>query len=440
MKVAFVFPPNWTPHSDGSLQIWNREVTTRLAKRCDLLVYSSLHSFKARDMVDGVRYRRFSARWDNRFLKRFQLFHDAFHMPGPLFNSDLWYLGYALQVALDLRKNHRDIVHVYNYPQFAAVLEWLNPTSRIVLNMHGEILTQVKFRNLTSKLNSLYLIVSCSDLITNGIRRAFPDVAIRCKTLPMGLTPEKFPDRLPRAKRERDTSKRVLHIGRLSPEKGVHVLVDAFNLIVRQVPDATLTIVGPEWVAPRTDYADLCLSKEVMDCLAPFFEGSYLEQIKKRVGPEAAGKVHFAGLVSHSDVNTWYANADVYVAPGYYESFGMSIIEAMAAGLPVVACRGGSVPEVVSDGETGLVVDVGDPSAIAEAVVKLFSDPALCDSISDTAHENVRQKYSWDTIASTLFGWYSEALRVTYKDQLGNAEPRIDAASVASSSSQSPRN
>ena len=322
MKIAFVFPPNWTPHSDGSLQIWNHEVTTRLSKCSDLLVYSGLLSFKAHDVVEGVRYRRFSPRWDNRFLKRFQLLHDAFGISGPLFYSDLWYLGYALRVALDLRKHPRDIVHVYNYPQFAAVIKWLNPATRVVLNMHGEILTQLKFRNLTSRLNGLDLVVSCSDLITDTIRKAFPTVANRCKTLPMGITPEVYGN----ASADGPTSKRVLHIGRLSPEKGVHVLVDAFNLIVQQVPEATLTIVGPEWVAPRADYADLVLPKEITDGFAPFYKGSYLEQVKQRVSPEASGKVHFAGLVPHNQVHNWYSNADVYVAPGYYESFGMSII------------------------------------------------------------------------------------------------------------------
>jgi len=440
MKVAFVFPPNWTPHSDGSLQIWNHQVTTRLAKVCDVLVYSGLLSFKSHDVFDGVRYRRFSPRWDNRFLKRFQFLHDAFHIPGPLFSSDLWYLGYALRVGLHLRRHHRDVVHVYNYPQFAAVIKWLNPTSRVVLNMHGEILTQLKFRNLARRLSTLDLIVSCSDLISDGIRRSFPAVLNRCKTLPMGITLESFPVRKDNIYSVKPASKRILHIGRLSPEKGVHVLVDAFNLIVRQFPDATLTIVGPEWVAPRADYADLCLPKEVTDGFVPFYEGSYLEQIKKRVCPDAAGKIHFPGLVSHSEVHAWYENADVYVAPGYYESFGMSIIEAMAAGLPVVACGGGAVPEVVSHGRTGLVVDVGSPSAIAEAVAKLFLDPALCDSISVAARAEVRQKYSWDTIVSTLFGWYDETLRVSCNKQLVNAPPRADTVSVASSPSQPPRN
>jgi glycosyltransferase involved in cell wall biosynthesis len=433
MKIAFVFPPNWTPHSDGSLQIWNREVTTRLAKSCDVLVYSGLQSFKAHDIVDGVRYRRFSPRWDNRFLKRFQILRKAFHISGPLFSSDLWYLGYALRVAWHLRRHHRDIVHVYNYPQFAAVIKWFNPTTRVVLNMHGEILTQLKFRNLASRLKRFDLIVSCSDLITGAVRQTFPSVANLCKTLPMGITPEVFSGCLRSEEGERATSRRILHVGRLSPEKGVHVLVEAFNLIVRQVPDASLTIVGPEWIAPRADYADLCLSKETMEDVGQYFQGSYLEHLARKVSPDAAGKVHFAGLIPHSQVHTLYENADIYVAPGFYESFGMSIIEAMAAGVPVVACRGGAVPEIVSDGRTGLLVDVGDPPAIAQAVIRLFSDPGLCNSISDAARRMVFERYSWDTIASKLLRFYGEVLRVGSANQPEEAANEIEAISIPSS-------
>jgi glycosyltransferase involved in cell wall biosynthesis len=439
MKIAFVFPPQWTPHSDGSLQIWNREVTTRIAKQCDTLVYSGPQSAKSDDLVDGVRYHCFPTRWDQRFLKRFQLLYRFFRISQPIFRSDLWFLGYAFRVALHLRRNHRDIVHVYNFPQIAALIKWLNPATHVVLNMHGEILTQLKFRNLASRLKKMDLIVSCSDFVSGGIRRRFPDSASRCKTLPMGITLESFNGRATDAE-DKPSSKRVLHIGRLSPEKGVHVLIDAFNLIAREVSDATLTIVGPEWVAPRADYADLCLPKEITDSLAPFFEGGYLEQLQKRVIPEAAGRVHFAGLVSHSEVHEWYAKADIYVAPGFYESFGMSIIEAMAAGLPVVACRGGAVPEVVSDGETGVLVEVGDSFAIARAVLNLLSDPGLRNSISRAAQKEVRAKYSWDLIASTLMEWYGHTLSGAYKDQLGGAGPGIDALSTAPNSSQPRRN
>src|SRR6266849_2184932 len=103
MKIAFVFPPIWTPHSDGSLQIWNREVTTRLSRYAEVLVYSAkFDSDPPEPIIDGVYYRRFSTRWDDRFLKRFRYFRDLLGLDGPLFQSDLWYPGFCARVALDL--------------------------------------------------------------------------------------------------------------------------------------------------------------------------------------------------------------------------------------------------------------------------------------------------------------------------------------------------
>jgi glycosyltransferase involved in cell wall biosynthesis len=184
--------------------------------------------------------------------------------------------------------------------------------------------------------------------------------------------------------------------------------VDAFELIYREYPDATLTIVGPEWVAPREHIADLCLERDVVARLAPFYEGSYLSHLKARLSKEALNNVTFVGLVSHRSIPNYYAASDIYVSPSLYESFGMSIIEAMAAGVPVVAARGGAVADLVSDRETGLVVDSGNPAALAAALMGLFSNPGLRSSIASEALRQVRQ-FSWETICSALMQLYCEA-------------------------------
>jgi len=174
MRIAFVFPPMWSPHSDGSLQIWNRQVTTHLSKSSDVLVYSGLFGLKSDENIDGVQYRRFSTRWDNGFLKHFRLIRGFLGVNGPLFKSDLWYVGYYLRVALDLRRKACDIAHVHYYPQFASLIKRLNPKLRVVLHMHGEWLTQVRFNNLNSRLRQIDLVVSCSEFITKSIVTRFP--------------------------------------------------------------------------------------------------------------------------------------------------------------------------------------------------------------------------------------------------------------------------
>ena len=409
LKVGFVFPPMWTPHSDGSLQIWNREVTRRLSKSFEVLVYSGLFSFAPDDCVDGVRYRRFSTRWDQRFLKRFQFIHRALRLRRPLFATDLWFPLYAWKVAWDLRKQNCDLVHVYYYPQLASLIKFFNPAVRVILNMHGEWLTQIDFTNLEARLEKIDAVVSCSEFITESTRARFPRIAHRCRTAPMGLSPDTFSGDFQNAHPENPSPRRLLCVGRISPEKGVHILLDAFELILAKYPDATLTIVGPEWIAPREGLVDVCLAKEVIDGLAPYYEDSYLWQLKQRLSPEAARRVTFAGLVAHREVAGFYANADIYVSPSLYESFGMSVIEAMAAGLPVVAARVRSFEDLISDGHNGLLVQAANPPAIAEGVIKLFENDALRTSISSASRQMICEQFSWEKITATLAQIYHDA-------------------------------
>ena len=403
MKIAFVFPPMWSPHSDGSLQIWNREVATRLAKSAEILVYSGRFSPESPGSVNGVQHRYFSTTWDERFLRLFRSIR-KFFAAGPLFPSDFWYLGYYLKVALDLRKQGRDVAHVHYYPQFAALIKTFNPRVRVILHMHGEWLTQVNFRNLRSRLRRLDLVVSCSEFVTRAVRSAFPAIADCCKTVPMGLAPEDFSSA---AARSRDySSNKLLCVGRISPEMGVHVLLEAFELVIRQFPDATLTIVGPEWISPRGDITDLSLDKDVIAGLEPFYNGRYLEQLRERLSPAAAERITFAGLVAHHDVPSFYEAADIYVCPSLYESFGVSVVEAMAASLPVVATRVGVVPELITHRRNGLTVDANNAQAIADAIGELFQNPALRHSIASAARETVGTQFSWETICASLTRMY----------------------------------
>ena len=410
MKIAFVFPPIWTPHSDGSLQIWNREVATRLAKFHDVFVYSGIFDSELWDSLkDGVHYRPLSTRWDQRFARGLRFLHRLFGFRAPLFQSDFWYPMYCLKVALDLRKQNCDVAHVHYYPQFAALIKRLNPNLRVVLHMHGEWLTQVNFNHLGPRLSSIDLVISCSEFVTKAIRKKFPEIMNRCQTIPMGVSPDAFCRAWQAHQANGTFRKRLLCVGRISPEKGTHVLLDAFELIVRQYPDATLTVVGPEWIAPREDITDLCLRKEVIESLEPFYRHGYLEQLRRKLSPAAARQITFTGLVGHGDVPTFYENADVYVGPSLYESFGVSILEAMVAGLPVVATRVGAVPELIAHGRTGFIVETADPEGIAGAIQQMFENPGIHNSISHSAHDAVVRQFSWDTICSTLIRMYTGA-------------------------------
>jgi len=86
----------------------------------------------------------------------------------------------------------------------------------------------------------------------------------------------------------------------------------------------------------------------------------------------------------------------------------MPIVEAMATGVPIVATRGGGTPELVVDGETGLLVERGDASALAEAILRLLSDEKLRKSMGRAARKRAVELFSWDQIVKNLLYLYQE--------------------------------
>jgi glycosyltransferase involved in cell wall biosynthesis len=88
---------------------------------------------------------------------------------------------------------------------------------------------------------------------------------------------------------------------------------------------------------------------------------------------------------------------DLFVCPSLYEGFGIAIVEAMAAGRPVVASNTGGIPEIVADGDTGLLVPPGNPTALAEAIASLLSDPARARAMGARGRQRVRERFLVET-------------------------------------------
>lgn len=101
--------------------------------------------------------------------------------------------------------------------------------------------------------------------------------------------------------------------------------------------------------------------------------------------------VSLAGEVPHEEVPSYLALADAFIHHSRYESFGLGVLEAMQAGLPVIACNVGAVPEVITDGMEGLLIPPSDPVAMAAAVARLADSPQLRTRLAAAAHERAAQ-------------------------------------------------
>lgn len=113
-------------------------------------------------------------------------------------------------------------------------------------------------------------------------------------------------------------------------------------------------------------------------------------------------RVEFAGLVSQEKIPNYLHHADIFVRPSLSEGQGISFIEAMAAGLPVVATPVGGIPDFLQDGETGVFCRPRDPQSIAQAVKRLIDDAALRERVVKNALQMVKEKYDWDLIAQDM--------------------------------------
>ncbi len=127
---------------------------------------------------------------------------------------------------------------------------------------------------------------------------------------------------------------------------------------------------------------------------------SELKSLTKKLSLE--NRVKFLGFVEHKEAPAFLQASDIFVRPSLSEGMGNSFIEAMAAGIPVIATPVGGIVDFLKDGETGLFCKVRNPESIADAVNKLLNDKNLVDALTSNARKMVQEKYDWDLIAKAM--------------------------------------
>ena len=414
MKIAFINQP-WNrialPIQSGSIAIWTYEVARRLAPSFEVIVYGRRgEGDKETDRDKGVEYRRIPISQDL-FLQRVARRLPVGVLKMPLrFDRAPYFMGYAVRVAMDLRKRKCDIVHVHNYSQFAPIIRRFNPGTRIVLHMHCEWLTQIDRRLIAGRLTAVDRVVGCSDYLTNTIRRGFPEFAERCHTVHNGVNVQHFSpaDKPPAAPGKGEQT--ILFVGRVSPEKGVHVLLEAFRRVLEDRPNTRLEIVGPLGAAPADFIVGSTDDPRVKE-LDPLYRGDYVDSLRKALPDGMADKVSFVGSIPYFELLDRYRAADVFVFPSVWnEPFGLPVVEAMACGVPVVATRSGGIVEIVKDGETGYLVERGNAAELAGAIMKLLRDDARRLAMGKAARQRAVEMFTWERVAEELSHVYAGIL------------------------------
>jgi glycosyltransferase involved in cell wall biosynthesis len=173
-------------------------------------------------------------------------------------------------------------------------------------------------------------------------------------------------------------------VARLSKEKGLHYLLQAFAEVTERHPQARLVLAGQ----------------------GP--ERQRLERLAARLG--LGERVRFLGEVPHEQVPEVLQQLDIFAMPSTWEGFGVAALEAEAMELPVVASRVHGIPDVVVDGETGLLVPPRDRQALAAALERLIADGELRRRLGQAGRAFVAEHYSWEDNTAQMEALYQAAL------------------------------
>ena len=258
----------------------------------------------------------------------------------------------------------------------------------------GLIRENVEFVDGFLAVSDFYAKRMCRDL---GIPES------KMQVVPIGINLDGYEKRAPRGAEEFV----VGYLARVAPEKGLHVLAEAYRLLRQQTPERRIRV-------------------EVAGYLAPGHR-EYLAGIERQMNDWGLGaEFNYRGVLDRESKIEFLHKLDVMSVPATYdEPKGMSLLEAMAAGVPVVQPRRGSFQEIVERTGGGLLVDDFDAESLASGLLTIIESPSLAAELSEKAFSGVREHYSVSNMAGRAIAAYGSSISGASKTETASAgKPR----------------
>lgn len=287
------------------------------------------------------------------------------------------------KVAEIIRKEKIDIVHARSrVPAWIAYFACRRAKCVFVTTCHGYYTKHF----FSFPMGWGKRVIALSNVIARHMIEDFNVAHDRIRIVPRSVDVARFRYALPSGKRRDEFNIGI--IGRITPIKGHLHFVKAMHKAAKSIPRIKVWIVGD----------------------APESKSAYKEELQvlvKRLG--LYNCTDFLG--TQRDIPSVLSHLDLLVmATTTHEAFGRVIIEAQAAGVPVIATKVGGVVDIIDDLKTGILVPPADPQAIADAAVKIYKDKQLADRLSCAAYEKVREKYNIGLMVENTLSVYKEAL------------------------------
>lgn len=289
-----------------------------------------------------------------------------------------------------------DLVHIFNRPLWVLSIGESFPKLNYGLSLHNEMFhpDRITKSEASECIGRLKFITAVSRYIASGVSEIVPQAKEKINVVYSGAEAQFFcsPDseeyRLEKKRLKEKIGlgdkKIVLFVGRLIPDKGAHILVEAMKPVLEKRNDVALVIVG---------------SKE----FGKNDSDSYVKSLECH-SRELNGQVLFTGFLPPSEIKEYYYMADLFVCPSQWqEPLARVLYEAMAAGLPVITTNRGGNPEVISNNINGIVLDdYNSKHCMARAICFLLDNPSIALEMGKAGRLQVDVAYNWRRVAEDI--------------------------------------
>lgn len=385
LMLSWEFPPRMVGGLAHHVYELSRALVNAEGCRVDVITAGE-DGYPAREVMEGINVHRvlpYHGGEGRDFIDWVQRFNFALLEKGAfLFNENR---GYDLIHAHDwlVAYGARALKHIYTTPLLATIHATEYGRNNGLHNLGQRNISDIEWW----LIYEAWKVICCSKYMREELRNVFQAPEDKLAVIPNGIRPDAYKaggevvlDKSFYDPRE----KRIFYIGRLVPEKGVQILLDAAPIILERFPEVKILIAGT----------------------GPYEE--YLKHKTREMGLE--NKVVFLGYINDAARNELYNCASVAVFPSLYEPFGIVALEAMVSGTPVVVSSVGGMDEIVEHEVDGLKFYPGNPRSLSDQICRVLEDEELAESLADKAYRKAILQYSWDSIARQTSDLYKEII------------------------------